>query len=501
MEESQWVECVPNFSEGRDPAKVEAIVSAIRSIEAIRILDIEKDPDHHRSVITFLGRPEKVLEAAFRGVQKAAELIDLNSHRGAHPRIGAADVIPFIPILSTPMSECVHLAHRLGKRIAQELKIPVYFYGEAALRPERRELPAIRKGEFEKLKEEIKTDPQRQPDDGPPQLHPTAGATAVGARNQILNFNVNLKTSDLEIARSIARKIRTSGGGLPHLRAKEIPRQNPSSGTSPQVQVSTVLTCPEETPLHAVLKAIEREAAEQGVELEDCEIVGLVPVQALLDFSRSALKLKNFNPQTQILENHLPIGSEDIPWWEALDRLTQEIAAPRATPGGGSVSAIAGALACALGRMALGLAASAPSAPTQKIGNPLEELKNLGQQLRAKAREDSQAFESVLTAFKIPKSDAERPESIRLALRRATEIPLQTAQLSLRTLEVLTAAQPLIPQSSVSDLEVARHLAKAAVSGGLENVQINIQSMKDAAYAQKMRQEIERLAQGLSGFQ
>ncbi len=293
------VECVPNFSEGRRKEVVDAIVAAITSVPGVKLLDKEMDPDHNRAVITFIGSPEAVKEAAFRGTAKATELIDLNKHQGEHPRIGATDVIPFVPISGVTMEECVKLAEELGERIANELKIPVYLYEEAARVPERKNLANIRKGEFEGLREEIKTNPARAPDFGPREVHPTAGATVVGARMPLIAFNVNLGTNNLEIAKQIARAVRHSGGGLRYVKALgfEIKERG-------IVQVSMNMTNYQGTPLFRAFELIKREAQRYGVPVIGSEIVGLVPLQALIDVADFYLQLENFT-NTQILDLRL----------------------------------------------------------------------------------------------------------------------------------------------------------------------------------------------------
>ncbi|QUL99697.1 MAG: glutamate formimidoyltransferase [Candidatus Fermentithermobacillus carboniphilus] len=287
--EPQVVECVPNFSEGRDQEVVNQIVQSIRSC-GCRVLDVSSDASHNRTVVTFTGTPARVEEAAFQCTKRAAELIDMERHRGEHPRIGATDVIPFVPIRGVTMDECVQMARRVGKRIGEELHIPVYLYAKAATREDRVRLPDIRKGEYEGLKEAIKVDPARAPDYGPLELHPTAGATAVGARPPLIAFNVNLDTPDVRIAKSIARDIRESSGGLPHVQAKGVIIEE--TGLA---QVTMNLLDYQETPISLVYQHIEEEARKRGTNIRDSEIVGMVPLDALLEVVYSRLKLKGFS--------------------------------------------------------------------------------------------------------------------------------------------------------------------------------------------------------------
>jgi len=299
------VECVPNFSEGRDPRKVEQIAKAIESVSGAHVLDTHSDPDHHRSVITFVGPPASVEEAAVRAAGAALPLIDLNHHRGEHPRIGATDVIPFVPLQGGTLSDCAAIAHRAGQQIWNRYQIPVYFYEAAALRPERRHLANIRRGGFEALKTSIATDPARQPDVGEPRLHPTAGATAVGARNLLVAFNVNLASNDLEIARTIARAVRASGGGLPAVMALGLLLHSRSTGgRSGQAQVSMNLTDWKQPSVRQAFKAVREQAERHSVTIESSEIVGLAPANALGGASAAELRLAGFGPE-KILENRL----------------------------------------------------------------------------------------------------------------------------------------------------------------------------------------------------
>jgi glutamate formiminotransferase len=293
------VECVPNFSEGRKVETVSRIAQAIESVTGVTVLNRHIDPDHNRSVITFVAAPELIVEAALRAVARATELIDLSKHQGVHPRIGATDVLPFVPVSGVSIDECVALAHAAGRRIAQELSIPVYFYERAALRPDRVRLENVRGAGFEQLRTEIAANPDRAPDVGEKKLHPTAGAIAVGARPFLIAFNVNLRTSDIAVARRIARAVRERNGGLPFVKALGFELQ--SRGV---VQVSMNLTDYEQTSIARAFAAVQREAERQGVAIDGAEIVGLVP-RAALDRGASYFPLiENFR-ETLVLENLL----------------------------------------------------------------------------------------------------------------------------------------------------------------------------------------------------
>jgi len=292
------VECVPNFSEGRDAAKIDLIVEAIRSAGAA-ILDRTSDPDHNRSVVTFAAPVGVVEEAAFRAVRQAVASIDLRTHSGVHPRIGAADVVPFIPLAGVTLDECARLAERTARRIWDELGVPVYLYEAAALRPEHRNLADIRRGNWEGLCRAVLTDAARRPDFGGPALHPSAGAVAVGARKFLIAFNVNLATSDVEVARSIARAVRFSSGGLPAVKAMGVPLASRNLA-----QVSMNLTDFEQTPIHRAFEAVCAEAARRGVEIAGSELIGLVPRKALESAAAHFLRIENFSP-AMVLERRL----------------------------------------------------------------------------------------------------------------------------------------------------------------------------------------------------
>src|SRR5271167_2595673 len=351
------IESVPNFSEGRDASKVDAIVNAMSSVPGVYVLDREMDADHNRCVITVAGEPEAVGEAAILGTGKALELIDMNVHTGAHPRVGATDVVPFIPIEGATLEDCVALARRVGNEIWKRYRIPIFFYEAAATRPDRANLENVRRGQFEGLREELKKNHERQPDIGEPKLHPTAGVTVVGARKFLVAYNVNLNTSDVGIANKIAKAIRFSSGGLRYVKSMgvELKARN-------LAQVSINLTDFEQTPMHRVYEMVKREAARYGVMPVGSEIVGLVPKKAIEMAADFFLQLENFSP-AQVFENKLHAALTGAPLEPAKDGklaalarpFLDAVAAPTATPGGGSVAAFAGAMAAALGQMVAGL--------------------------------------------------------------------------------------------------------------------------------------------------
>ncbi len=297
--EAQIVECVPNFSEGRQKEVIEAIAGQVRAVEGVRLLDYSSDINHNRTVMTFVGAPQAVKEAAFTAIAKAAELINMEEHRGEHPRIGATDVVPFVPVLNVSMEECVALARELGREVAERLGIPVYLYEAAATRPERRNLADIRRGQYEGLKAEIGKDPARDPDFGPARLHPTAGATVIGARPPLVAFNVNLGTPDVRIAREIARRVRAKNGGLANVKALGVMLEDRR-----MAQVSMNLVNYRETAVYRAFELVRMEAARYGVPVVGSEIIGLVPMDALLDCVEYYLRLESFD-RRQILERRL----------------------------------------------------------------------------------------------------------------------------------------------------------------------------------------------------
>ena len=293
------VECVPNFSEGRRETVIEQIVAAMTGCPGAQVLDVQSDPDHNRSVVTLVGAPQAVVEAAFQGIATAAKLIDMNHHHGGHPRMGATDVVPFVPIRETTMQDCIALARQLGERVGSQLGIPVYLYEEAAIQPERRNLADVRRGEYEGLKTTIAADPDRAPDFGPAVLG-TAGATAIGARPPLIAYNVYLNTDDVKPAQAIAKAIRHSSGGLRHVKALGLIAEG-------QAQISMNLTDYHYTPIHRVMEMIRSEAARFGLAVTHSEVVGLLPAEALVDAARFYLQLADLAP-SQVLENRLSQG-------------------------------------------------------------------------------------------------------------------------------------------------------------------------------------------------
>ena len=491
------VECVPNFSEGRDKAKVDALVAALCSVAGVSLLDREMDADHNRSVITIVGPKEAVAEAALRGVGKAAELIDLTKHQGAHPRIGAADVVPFVPIEGVTIEECVALARHVGEQIWKRFGVPVYLYEEAATRPDRVNLENIRRGQFEGLREEAATNPDRAPDFGERRLHPTAGATVVGARKFLIAYNINLNTPDVKVAKEIAKKIRFSSGGMPCVKAMgvELKARN-------LAQVSINLTDFERTSIFRVFETVKSEATQRGIAIVGSEVVGLIPKKALEAAADFYLQLENFDPQQQILENRLAtvLGEKKAAGLSALAApFLDAVAEPAPTPGGGSCAALAGALAAALGHMVAKLSASkkAHAEHAEALQRHAAELAQLREQLQGAIERDAASYEAVLAAYRLPKgTDADkqsRDAAIERASQGATEVPLQVAQATGRVLKHLAQLGPISSPNMASDLKTGIHLGRAALQGALENVKINLDGIRDAGFRERARSRAAEL--------
>jgi len=465
------IECVANFSEGRDAGRVDSLAAAILSVPGVSLLDREMDADHNRSVLTFAGAPEAVAEAAIRAVEKAVALIDLNTHTGVHPRIGAADVVPFVPVEGVTLEECVKIAERVGGELWKRLKLPVYFYEAAARRPDRADLENIRRGQFEGLREEVRTNPERKPDIGDAALHPTAGAAVVGARKFLIAYNINLGTSDVEIAKRIAKGIRFSSGGFRYVKAMGVMLTSRNLA-----QVSMNLTDFEQTPVHRVFEAVCRESERYGVPVVGSEIVGLIPKKALEATADFYLRCENFHPGL-VLENRLAEAAAE----DGLSGFLNALAAPTATPGGGSASAVAGAMAAALGTMVASIA--------RLEGYDFETARKF---LTAAAPRDAAAYDAVMAAYKRPK--AERAPFVEEAMRGATMVPLEVAETTARLKADLARLAAAAPARVASDVTTAEALAAACLTGALSNVRINLAYLAGGDFRRDVESRLAALA-------
>jgi glutamate formiminotransferase len=485
------VECVPNFSEGRDKAKVDAIVETMK-LDGVYLLDREMDADHNRCVITLAGERDAVQEAAIRGVGKAAELIDLNVHQGAHPRLGAADVVPFIPIEGLTIEDCVSMARNAGEQIWKRYQVPVYLYEAAATSPERQNLENIRRGQFEGIRSEIATNPARRPDFGGAQLHSTAGACVVGARKFLVAYNIFLNTADVSIAKKIAKAVRFSTGGLRFVKAAGFLVRG-------QAQVSMNLTDFEQTPMHRVFEMVRAEAARYGVTPSSSEIVGLVPKKALEQSAEWYLQVENFD-SSLILENRLTAvmgGKMAIGGIRAgVEPFIEQLAAPIAAPGGGSASAASAAMAAGLATMVAtmsrGKKAYAQYEP--QLTEAISRLSQLREELKGSIDADAEAFNAVMQAYKKAKESDAGDELIDAALKQATSVPLGVAERAQELLEIAESLRPVTNPSMKSDLVTAAALGRAAIEGALANVEINLESLKDVEFVGQVRQRTSSLA-------
>jgi glutamate formiminotransferase/formiminotetrahydrofolate cyclodeaminase len=476
------VECIPNYSEARRPEVVEAILSSIRSVAGVTLLDKHSDLDHNRTVVTMIGAPAAVEEAAFQSIKKAAELINLDEHTGAHPRIGATDVVPFVPIADIAMSECVEMARRLGKRVADELSIPVYLYEEAASKPERQNLENIRKGQYEGLKEEILTHPERTPDFGPSKLG-TAGATVIGARAPLIAFNVYLTTTDISVAQKIAKAVRNSSGGLRYVKAMGVMVEG-------RAQVSMNLTNYRHTPIARVVEMVRREAERYGVGIHHSELVGLVPQEALVDAAVWYTQMDQFEP-AQILESRLFEASRSAEGSSAAPDFLTELASAAPTPGGGSAAAHTAAAAAALvamvGRLTVGKKKYADV--EAKMWPMIEAADTLREKLVKTVDEDAASFLGFIATTKLPKETPEqiaaREQAMEAATLESARVPFETVKLAYQVMELAASAAELGNLNAISDAASAVHLASAAIQSAGLNILVNVKNLKDPAAAEE----------------
>lgn len=471
---NQIVECIPNFSEARRPEIVEAIINEIKGVPSVNILDRHSDIDHNRTVVTFVAPPDAAEEAAYLAIKKASELIDLDQHQGEHPRIGATDVVPFVPISGVSMVDCIEIARRLGKRVGEDLNIPVYLYEAAATRPDRVNLEDIRRGQYETLKKEIGEKPERDPDFGPASLT-GAGATVIGAREPLIAFNVYLTTDDVAVANKIARAIRHSSGGLRFVKSMGVMVEG-------QAQVSMNLTNFRKTPMATVVEMIRREARRYGVGIHHSELVGLIPNEALVDASTWYMQMDQFEPD-QVLETRLfeltSKSGEDSFQKEASSFL-DALASSDPTPGGGSASAYSAAMAASLvamvGRVTVGKKRYADV--ESEMWPIIEEASQLVEVLQSAVVEDAAAFDGYMQARKLPRDTeqqkADRDLAIKAASIKAAVVPLSVAKNALRVMQIGLKAAELGNMNAISDAGTAVALAKAAIKGAGLNVRINL---------------------------
>ena len=542
------VECVPNFSEGRRPEVIARLVEAVESVEGAAVLDTHVDADHNRSVITFVGGVESIVEAAVRVAGRAAELIDLRQHAGVHPRVGALDVLPFVPVRGVTLEDCIHLAHAAGARIAREVGVPVYFYESAARRPDRVNLEDVRRGGFEQLRREIETNPERAPDEGAARVHETAGATVVGARSLLIAYNINLNTTDITVAQRVARAVRGRDGGLRFLKALgfELRERN-------LTQVSMNLVRFERTQLHHAFEAVRREAARYGVRVVGSEIVGLIPQAALDRGAEYFLQIENFSPDL-VLENRIAsalakrresaaaqrrdaasrdVSSEDAASWSAdveADAISRRGVmpergvvtdsgershatasdAPQAVPdeitGGGAAAAHAASLAAALGEMVAHLVERKGKQEDmeREARDALQALGDLRARLDDAADEDGASFAGVVGARRMPgRNDEERrarANAVEEALKGAASVPLEVASLAVQVGELLETLAELGEPAWLSDSATGAQLALASVVAARYNVLVNAHEIEDEEFTSEHLSRADDLLERARGI-
>ncbi len=536
------VECVPNFSEGRNKDKIESITREIASTPGVKLLDVDPGESTNRTVVTFIGTPEAVSEAAFRAIRKAAEVIDMRSHKGAHSRIGATDVCPFVPLSGVTMADCVALARALGRRVAAELGIPVYFYEEAATRPERRNLATIRTGEYEGLPDKLK-DPDWAPDCGDPVFNPKSGATIIGAREFLIAYNINLNTRDRRLAQEIALNIRESGRAMRDkdgaVVRDEIGNSVKVRGKFPHVkavgwyiedygiaQISINFTNYKVSPVHLVFDDVIRQAERFGLRVTGSELVGLIPKEAMLAAGRFYLEKQGKSPgvpeDVLIRTAVVSLGLNDVVKFEAgkkiieyqvdepprplarlsLSRFADELSMDSPTPGGGSTAALSGALSGALTAMVANLTVG-----KKGYENAFEELTQTAiraQELKDECLRlvdlDTAAFNKVMDAMRLPKAadeqKAEREAAVEAATKEATLVPLQLLGLSVELLKLAKVVARKGNRNSLSDAGVAALTARAAADGAYYNVRINLPGIRDVAFREETRKNAIALKSG-----
>ena len=485
------IECVPNFSEGRRSDVVGAIRDAIAGTPGAYVLDASSDASHNRSVITFVAPAEVVAEAAFRGIAEAVRRIDLTTHSGEHPRMGAADVVPFIPLEGATMEDCIALARQLGERVGRELGVPVFLYERAATRPDRENLADVRRGEFEGLRDDIGRAPQRTPDFGPSRVHATAGAVAIGARPFLVAYNVYLgPASNIGVAKEVAKAVRGSSGGLRYVKAMGFEVDG-------QAQVSMNLVDTERTPLHVAFDMVRTEAEARGVSPTWSEIVGLVPERALFDAAARHVQLRGFSTD-MVLEQKV---RRAITGGETLSGFVGSVAAATPVPGGGSVAAHVGAVGAALAQMVAGLTAGKKkyAAVDAEMRDLAVRAAALGNTLSALVDRDAAAYSAVTAAYRLPAGSPDeetaRAAKIDEALVAAAAVPLETAAACAEVADLALAVAERGNSNATSDAGVAALLAEAGCIGASYNVRINVVALADRSLGTTLEADAKRLVE------
>jgi len=537
------IECVPNFSEGRDQNVIRQITDTIESVDGVSLLDVDPGATTNRTVVTFVGSPEATVEAAFRGIKKAAELIDMRKHKGAHPRMGATDVCPFIPVSNVTWDEAIACAKQLGKRVGDELKIPVYLYEKAAKDPSRANLAVIRAGEYEGFTEKIKQ-AEWKPDFGPAAFNEKSGVTAIGAREFLVAYNVNLNTKAVRRATSVAFDVRENGriktddgtpSGKPVLDAKGEPVRIPGMLKHVKAigwyvkeygiaQVSMNLTNIEETPLHAAFDACVESASKRGMRVTGSEIVGMVPKKCLVDAGKYFLRkqkwsegaseeelidiairsmglseLKPFDPKEKVIEFKIESGSKKSLLKMNLREFCNETLSDSPAPGGGSVAALMGALGASLGGMVANLSAGKRGwdDKVKYFSDWAVKAQQLKDELLSLVDEDAAAFNKVMDAFALPKESAEekaaRSEAIQIATKYAAEVPLRVMGTAFKAYQILSEMADKGNPASISDVGVGLLGVRACIGGAALNVRINLAGLKDEKVKSALQEKVRKI--------
>ena len=534
---ARLVECVPNFSEGRNRAVIDAIADTISGVSGVKLLDVDPGADTNRTVYTFVGSPEGVQDAAVKAAQKALELIDMARHSGAHPRIGAMDVCPFVPISDVTMEDCVEIAHAVGTRIGEELRLPVYFYEYAATSEERRSLANIRAGEYEGLERKLQ-DPHWAPDRGPARFEPRFGAAVVGAREFLIAYNVNLNTRDRKLANEIALNIREggrikrdgSGNPVVDARGNTVKTQGRLRAVRAigwyieqyrQAQVSINLLNYKVSPLHVVFETVREEAAKLGLIVSGSELVGLMPLEPALEAGRFYLRKQGKSagvPERELVETAVrSMGLDQLAPFDpgkklieyqfrqpaplvslAVDRFVDEVSTDSPAPGGGSVAALAGSLAAALAAMVANLTVGKKGYEPawEELAALAERCQALKSQLVRAVDEDTEAFNQVMSAMRLPKATPEqqkvRSRAVEAAYEAAARVPLNTAGLCYEAIKMADEVASKGNVNSASDAGVAALMGRAGVEGAALNVLTNLGSVKNQAFKDECRREVDR---------
>jgi glutamate formiminotransferase/formiminotetrahydrofolate cyclodeaminase len=518
---------VPNFSEGRNRAVIDAIADAIKGVAEVKLLDVDPGADTNRTVYTFVGPPEAVADAAVKAAHKASELIDMSRHQGARPRIGAMDVCPIVPIAGVTMDECVEVARGIGRRIGDELRLPVYFYEYAATSEQRRSLADIRAGEYEGLERKLQ-DPAWAPDAGPARFDPRFGAPVVGAREFLIAYNVNLNTRDRKLANEIALTIRENGRLARDAKGNVVVDDKGSQVRAPgrlkavraigwyidqyrQAQVSINLINYKTTPLHVVFETVREEAEKLGLIVTGSELVGLMPLQPLIEAGRFYLRKQGKSagaPEREVIETAVrSLGLDQLAPFDAekkvieyqfrtrgplvsmpVDRFVDEVSSESPAPGGGSVAALAGSLSAGLSAMVANLTVGKKGYETawDELSLLAERAQGVKDRLARAVDEDTEAFNAVMAAMRMPKATADQQAARNAALesgyQHAATVPLQTARACLEALELSLVVAQKGNRNSASDAGVAALMARAGVEGAVLNVLINLGSVKDEEF-------------------